>query len=170
MTIITDIKPIDFSDNAAIEKEINDFCLKYAYAGVEHALVISPNGNMYSLKGTKGNVNSEIINKETLRGSIIIHNHPVEYGADKDDSFSFKDLKIANENELGKQYIVSGTRRDAFLLTAYNTAGIETAWDKARYKMWEEHKKNDTQVMFEQQDILRELKNYLKGFEYYENI
>jgi len=44
MTIITGIKPIDFNDKSAIEKEINAFAEKYAYAEVEHALEISPNG------------------------------------------------------------------------------------------------------------------------------
>ena len=170
MTIITEIKFIDFNNKEAIKKEIDDFTQKYAYADIEHALIISPNGNTYSLTGTKGNVNSEILGKEILRGSIIIHNHPVEYKAEQDDSFSFKDLKIANDYELGKQYVVSGKRRDAFELTQYHTIEIETAWDNAKYEMWEKHKKNDTEVVFEQQDILRELKIFLKGFKFYENI
>jgi len=68
------------------------------------------------------------------------------------------------------QYIASGIRRDAFELTEYHSIEIETIWDKARYKMWERHDINDTNVIFEQQDILRELKNYLKGFEYHENV
>jgi len=169
MTTITDVKPIDFNDKTAVINEIENFAEKYAYADVEHAVVMSPNGNIYSLTGTKGNVNSEIIGEETLQGSIIIHNHPVEYGADKDDSFSLKDLEIANEYKMGKQYLVSGTRRDAFELTEYHIVGIETAWDDAMYAMWEKHLGNKTTVVFEQQDILRELKNYLKGFEFYEN-
>jgi len=59
MTTITGIKPIDFGDKAAIKKEISDFTKKYAYADVEHALEISPDGNVYSLTGTKYSVNSE---------------------------------------------------------------------------------------------------------------
>jgi len=174
MTIITDVKPIDFKDKAAIEKKIDDFAKKYAYADVEYALIISPNGNAYSLAGNEREVNSLIIGKNVLKGSIGVHNHVLnrpEYIAKKRaDSFSLKDLKFANENELEKQYLVSGTRRDAFELVEYHIVGIETAWDNAKYKMWEIHKENDTFVIFEQEDILRELKYYLKGFEYYENV
>jgi len=88
----------------------------------------------------------------------------------KADSFSLKDLKFANENELGKQYIVSGTRRDVFELTEHHSVGIETAWSDAIYIMWEKHWDDGTKVIFEQQDVLRELNNFLKGFAYYENV
>jgi len=169
MTTITDIKPIDFDDDAAISKEINDFAEKYAYADVEHALEISPNGNMYSLTGTKYDVNSEIIGRDALKGSKSVHNHPVEPGKDKADSFSIKDLKFAAENNLGKQYIVSGKRRDAFEFSEYySNSEIETAWHNAYMKVLEKHLENDTQVVFEQEEILREFK--LKGFKYYENL
>jgi len=144
---------------------------KYAYADVEHALEISPTGNAYSLIGTSNDINSEIIGKDALKGSISVHNHPVQDGKDEDDSFSLKDLKFANENELGKQYLVSGERRDAFEFTQYYPVDeIEPAWDNARYAAWEKHIKNKTQVVFEQHDILRELKKFLKGFTYYENV
>jgi len=170
MTTITDIKPIDFNDKAAIKKEIDDFTKKYAYADVEHALVISPNGNMYSLIGDERDVNSLIVGKDALKGSIVIHNHPIQNGGNKGDSFSLKDLKFANENEVGAQYIVSGIRRDAFELTEYHSNEIETIWDKARIKSWEKHWDNRTTVLFEQQDTSRELEKYLKGFKYYENV
>ena len=170
MTTITDVKPIDFSDKTAIQKEIDDFAEKYAYADVEHALVMSPNGNMYSLVGDKRDVNSLIVGKDALKGSIGIHNHPIRNGGNKGDSFSLKDLKSANENEAGMQHLVSGIRRDTFELTEYHSIEIETNWDKARKKAWEKHWDNKTTVLFEQQDTLRELENYLKGFKFYENI
>ena len=171
MTTITSVKPIDFNDKTAITNEIEKFAEKYAYADVEHALEISPDGNAYILKGEKGNVNSEIIGQGALKSSISIHNHPVETGKDKSDSFGLKDIKFANENQQGKQYLVSGTRRDAFEFTEYYPINqIEPAWDAARYAMWKIHKANDTEVIFEQEDILRELGNYLKGFKFYENV
>ena len=46
-TTILDIRAIDFNDKKAIMKEIDDFVKKYAYADVEHALEISPNGNAF---------------------------------------------------------------------------------------------------------------------------
>jgi len=48
MTKITDVRPIDFDDIAAIAEAIDAFAKKYAYADVEYALEISPNGNMHS--------------------------------------------------------------------------------------------------------------------------
>ena len=171
MTIITDVRPVDFNDKAATAEAIDDFAKNFAYADIEHALEISPNGNMYSLTGTALDVDSLLIGKEALKGSISIHNHVVEPGKDKGDSFSLKDLKFASEHELGKQYLVSGTRFDAFELAEYCPIEVlEAIWSEARYAMWEKHLENFTEVAFEYQDILREFGNYLKGFEYYEYI
>jgi len=170
MTTITDKKPIDFNDEAAIMKEINDFAEKYAYADVEHALEISPNGNMYSLIGTTLDVDSVIIGKESLKGSISIHNHPVEIGKNKGDSFSIKDLWFATKNNLRKQYLVSGNRRDAFeFINDHTNDEISTAWKKAYNKVSENHWNNGTEIIFEQEETLRELHKYLKGFKFYEN-
>jgi len=170
MTKITEIKPIDFNDKAAIMKEIDDFCTKYAYADIEYALVMSPNGNAYSLAGSEKEVNHELVGKEALKDSIGIHNHPVEPGKDKSDSFSFKDIKSSNLNSEGKQYLVSGTRRDAYEFKEYYPVDeIEAIWDKARNDAFHKHWNDETTVEFEQQDILRELSKYLKGFKYNEN-
>jgi len=171
MTKITEVRPIDFNDKAAITEAIDDFAKKYAYADVEHALEISPNGNMYSLTGTALDVNSLLIGKDALKGSISIHNHVVEPGKDKGDSFSLKDLKFASEHEMGKQYLVSGTRFDSFEFAEYFPGDtIETPWDNAKNDAYEKHWDNETTVEFIHQDILRELCNHLKGFEYYEYI
>ena len=170
MSKITGIKSIDFNDKTAIMNEINNFAKKYAYANVEHALEISPNGNMYSLIGTTLDVDSIIIGKEALKGSISIHNHLIETGKNKGDSFSIKDLWFAAENNLGKQYVISGQRRDAFEFVEYYTRDeIDSAWNKARNVMWERHIKNETTVIFEHEDVLRELNLFLEGFKFYEN-
>ena len=171
MTTIISVKPIDFNDKEVIKKEIDDFINKYAYADIEYALEISPTGKAYILKGINGNVNSEILGKDILKGSISIHNHPVLKDNDRGDSFSKHDLVFAAEYKTGIQYIVSGERRDAFMFTEhYTNDEIESAWNKTRYKIWEYHDENDTYVVFEQEEILRELRNYLKGVVYYENI
>jgi len=131
-TTITDIRPIDFNDKTAIAKEINDFAEKYAYADIEYAIVISPNGNMYSLTGTEKGVNAEIIGKDALKGSIGIHNHPVWENNIMGDSFSIIDFKFTIENMQGKQYLVSGERRDAFEFTEYPSSDkSETIWNEA---------------------------------------
>ena len=170
MTKITDIKPIDFNDKEIIKIEINDFAEKYAYSDVERALVISPNGNAYNLTGNEKTVYYDIIGKEALKGSISIHNHPVNLENVKADSFSFDDVYASNKCLEGKQYLISGTRRDAYEFREYYPVEeIESIWDKALKQAWLTHRINGTIVEFEQQDVLRELGKYLKGFDFYEN-
>jgi len=87
------------------------------------------------------------------------------------DSFSKLDLIFAVEYKAGKQFLISGKRKDAFEYTEhYTSIEIGIAWNNAKRKMRETHWDNKTEIIFEQEEILRELKNYLKGFEYYENI
>ena len=95
-TMITGIKHVRFCDKCAIELETEAFCRKYAYAIIEYALVISPDGNAYELVGTSGNVDIGLVGKEALRGSRVIHNHPPK---DK-DSFSRDDFVRYFENGL----------------------------------------------------------------------
>jgi len=170
MTEITDIRPIDFYDETAIMKEINDFAEKYAYADIEHALILSPDGNAYNLTGSEKTVHYDIIGEEALKGSKSIHNHPVEPGKDKADSFSFEDVYTSNKYLEGKQYLVSGIRRDAYEFREYYPVDeIESIWNEALKQAWLTHRINGTIVKFEQQDVLRELGKYLKGFDFYEN-
>ena len=171
MTTITRIKPIDFSDKAAVAREIENFANTYAYADIEHALEISPTGIVYKLTGTKEDVNSEIVGKDALKGSISIHNHPVPIGENKNDSFSFKDLRFTSEHMQGRQYLVSGERYDAFEFTKYYSKDeIETAWNKAWLEALEIHWENGTKVIFEHEDILKNLNKFLEGFKFYENL
>jgi len=168
MTTITDIKPIDFNDKAAIAKEIDDFCKKYAYANIEHALEISPNGNVYSLTGTKYSVNSEVIGEEALRGSISIHNHPVPKNENMGDSFSLDDLLFAAENNLGKQYLVSGERRDFFRFTEkYTETDVYNAYVNAEKAMNFRAEIGIINIYWRQEEIIKILNEFLKGFEFY---
>jgi len=169
MTIITSIKPIDFNNKAAIEKEINNFAEEYAYAEVEHALVISPNGNAYSLRGIKYNVNSEIIGKEALLSSIIIHNHPVPKDKNMGDSFSKQDLGFAAEYKLGRQYLVSGERRDIFKYIGNLTREqIEIKYDEALNIARRIALETNISIYAEEQQIMEILNEILEGFEFYE--
>jgi hypothetical protein len=171
MTIITEIKFIDFNDKTAVEKEINDFAEEYAYADIEYALEISSDGKVYSLAGTKSNVNSEIIGKESLLGSVGIHNHIVEKGLDRYDSFSIYDLKYASKNKTSKQYLISGERHNAFEFTKYITEEeIDIVWQSAKNIVYEKSSIGDIDLDFwEQEAILRVLNDTLEGFEFYEN-
>ena len=168
MTKITEIKPIDFNDKSAVEKEIDNFAKRYAYADIEHALEISPDGNVYSLTGTKNEVNSEIIGKESLKGSISIHNHPVGLGEIKDDSFSKQDLGFATENKLGMQYLVSGERRNAFeYIGSLTRDEIEEKYDEAFTIVRSIALETGINIYAEQQQIMEKLNEILEGFVFY---
>jgi len=169
MTTITDIKPIDFNDKTAIQKEIDDFCLKYAYADVEHALEISPNGNVYSLIGTKISVNSALIGKEALIGSIGIHNHVVLEETNIGDSFSKLDLGFAAEYKTGKQYLISGERKNAFeYIGNLNRGKIEGKYDEAFTMVRIIAFETGIDIHAEQQQIMEKLSEILEGFVFYE--
>ena len=169
-TTIIDIKNIDFTDKKLISELINDFAGKYAYADVEHALEISPTGKAYTLMGTGKNVSPNIIGDETLINSIGVHNHPVRIGEIKGDSFSHEDLDLTSYYTAGKQYLISGERRNAFEFAKYySSTEIETAWNKAWLEVLEKHWENGTKVIYEQEEILQILNLFLEGFVFYEN-
>ena|GEM_PF-904618 len=168
MTTITDIKPIDFNDEAAIKKEIDNFAKKYAYADVEHALVISPDGNVYSLTGTKINVNSSLVGRDTLIGSIGTHNHPVPQGDAMGDSFSKQDLGFAIEYKTGKQYLISGERKNAFEYAGDLTReDIEKKYDEAFMIVRSIALETGIDIYSEQQQIMEKLNEELEGFVFY---
>ena len=169
-TMIIDIKDIDFTDKINIMSMINNFANKFKYADVEYALEISPINKAYTLMGTEKGVNPKVIGDEALIGSIGVHNHPVPMGKNKGDSFSFEDLDSANYYKTGKQYLVSGERRDAFELTKYySSTEIEIARNKALRKIWEKHMENNTEVIYEQEEIMQKLNLFLEGLKFYEN-
>jgi len=165
-----DKQPIDFNDADAVNQAIKHFCDEHAFSDLEHSLDISPKGYAYSLTGSKYNVDSGIIGEDALIGSIGIHNHPVGYGELMDDSFSRHDLLFANKYKQGKQYLVSGRRRNAFEFTQFYTDNeIYSAWENAYYMMLEKSLKEENTIEWEQEEILKILGNILKGFTFYEN-
>ena len=170
MTKITDVKFIDFNDKTAIEKELYDFAEKYAYADVEYSLTISPDNRVYLLQGKEKAVNTGLLESDILKQSISIHNHTVQINEYMADSFSFDDLDYANYYHAGKQYLTSGERREAFEFTQYHTTDeVTQAWANSQRLMWENHVNNNTEVIFEHEEILRNLNLFLEGFEFYEN-
>jgi len=141
MTKITDVKLIDFNDKSAIRKEIDNFVNKYAYADTEYSLTISPNNHAYLLTGIKSGVDTSLLGADVLRDSISIHNHIVPKGENEGDSFSKRDLLFTAEYKTGKQYLVSGSRKNVFELIGdkYSEYDIYNAWEQAKLKVWKNH-------------------------------
>jgi len=164
------VNKIDFNDNKAVFELIENFCKDNAYSDIENVLVISPAGNYYIVAGNKFSVETLIVGEDNLIGSICIHNHPVSKNGVIGNSFSKYDLAFAAEYKLGKQYLISGSRRNAFeyignlgydeMINEYNKAFNmvrDIAWDTG------------IAIYAEEQQVLEKLKDILGGFVFYEN-
>jgi SPP1 gp7 family putative phage head morphogenesis protein len=169
-TKIIDVRRVDFSDDKKIQEQIEAFSDKYAYAKVEYAMVMSLAGKAYELEGLSGVVNPGLVGREALKGSIVIHNHPVRFeDTDRDDSFSLMDLIFAAEYKTGKQYLTSGKRRNAFEFTKKMTsAEISEAWKKAEDRILMQALNQEIKIEWRQEEILREIKSMIEGFKFYE--
>jgi hypothetical protein len=165
------ITRVNINNDTAVNTEFNQFANEFRNADIEHSLDISPNGNAYLVRGGNGTVNSaNLIGKENLIGSIGIHNHPPWDGFKTSDSFSYMDLLDAAKYQKGIQFLVSGERRNAFLLTEAVTAEeITIAWIEAENAVYG-NPVNDYDLMFKQESILKELGRHLRGFKFYEDI
>jgi len=77
---------------------------------------------------------------------------------------------FAIRNNTGKQYLISGERRDAFQFTKnYSEVEFINAWDSSQKEIWQKHLDNKTQPIFIFEEILQKLNLYLEGFKFYEN-
>ena len=169
-TSITIVESVNFNDKLAVERQINDFAKKYAFANVEHARIISPNGNAYTLRGIGEIVDPTFIGDDALRGSIVIHNHPPYPWGEPYDSFSVDDLGFASRHNQMKHYLVSGVRRNSFEFTKTFTEDVVyDAWDNAESIMVEEAFDGLITIINRQEEILKILNRELEGFAFYEN-
>ncbi|MCL2775854.1 MAG: hypothetical protein FWD71_21290 [Oscillospiraceae bacterium] len=165
---ITDINNINFYDTKEIDRLIEDFADKYAYADIEYALTISPVGKAYTLKGISNFVSPKMLGKDILKGSIGIHNHPLRFGENMDDSFSKLDLAFAVEYKTGKQYLISGERRNALEYTGNLTREkIEGKYDEAFAAVRSIALETGIDIYAEQQQIMEKLSEILEGFVFY---
>ncbi len=170
-TTIDSVEPFDFNNKAAVQNVVNEFFEQYKDAQEEHAVVISPLGQLFRLTGTHGVVNTSLIGKDALIGSIGMHNHPIFGGFECDDSFSLADVKFSIEYKTGIEYLVSGTRRNSFIYTGELTVSeIIEEYEKSKYNIYQAAFENDFEIGFLQEDIMRDLAKRLKGFIFNEYI
>ena len=164
-------EPIDFNNEQAIREQLEDFAQRYRNAPIEYARIISPNGRVYTVKGQGSIVHPHIIGEDALRGSIGIHSHPVPQGGEvSGDSFSKGDLVFAARDKTGKQYLVTGERRNAFEFTKeFTLQEISQAWGEAEKEAIFDAALKNRDVENRQEATLRILSEILEGFEYHEN-
>lgn len=170
-TTIDEVIAFNFSDKKAMRKEIDSFVEQYADAEVEHAFVFSPSGKLYKLTGTSVSVNTELVGDDDLVGSICIHNHPVDKGYDKADSFSVFDVRSAVEHKTGMDFLVSGSRRESFVYTGSLTADeLVEEYEKAIKKALEIALNTGGSVEYWQEAAMMGLAENVEGFVFYEDI
>lgn len=162
------IKEIPFDDVTVRTAEIERFCADFADAKEEHALVFAKNGRAYQIVGIVGAVNPAIIGEDLLESSIGIHNHPIiEDG--QGDSFSKEDLIFSARCKTGMEYLISGNRRNAFVLTrAFTEEEIRRAWKKAKDTMLAMSHAGVIDIDWEQEIIMQILAEQNGGIEFYE--
>lgn len=155
---ITGVSKIDINDESAVQSSLDDFAKQYADAPIEHARVITPNGTVYDIAGNSSFVNTEIVGKEELAGSRILHNHPVPDGEMVADSFSVDDLRFAARYKTGRNYLATGEWRHSFEIIGDMSADeAETLYEScqkaAKDRAWE----TEIDIEYEQLETMREV-------------
>ena len=78
-------------------------------------------------------------------------------------------MVFAIENNLGKQYLISGERRNAFILTEkYSETEIYSIYKTAEKKMNIKAELGEIVINWRREEILKILNEILKGFEFYD--
>lgn len=169
-TTLESVRDINFTNAAAIKQELESFVSEHALSDVEHALVLSPDGKGYHLVGLEGTVNTALAGEDALRGAVVIHNHPVPRGEPMADSFSKDDVRFAVVHRAGKQYLISGTRRNAFTYHGDASADdVYVAYERAFDDVRERAFCGELEIVFEKEEIMKALDKYLEGFKFYES-
>ena len=83
------IGKIDYNDNKAVAKALQDFEADVKDSQIEKCIVITQSGEKYMVYGDKWTVNTDIL-KDKMKGSINEHNHVT---GESQYSFSYEDLK-----------------------------------------------------------------------------
>lgn len=161
---------VDPTDKAKVSDTVEEFAKSFSISEKEHSIVITKSGEVFSLTGTSVTVDPSVVGPKKLRGSIGAHNHPVPSGETMGDSFSRADLMFSAKHRTGIEYLVSGSRRNAFeFLYEYTEEEIYHAWAKAFQTVRERALSGELIIEWEQEEILKVLVEQLEGFVFYEN-
>lgn len=80
---------VDFNNEKEVIKLLKDFESKHKNESIEHAMVILPNGEVYTCSGNENSVMIDEIFKEKLKGACVSHNHPLN-----ETGYTFSDLDL----------------------------------------------------------------------------
>jgi hypothetical protein len=86
------------------------------------------------------------------------------------DSFGKQDLGFAAEYKTGKQYLISGKRRNAFIYTGnLSETELYEVYEQAKFNARNNAWENAIEIEYLQADTMRELMKIIEGIEFYEN-
>ena len=97
---------VSYNDYEGIERLFNKFCENHKGDNIEHALVVTMDGEVYHCKGKTGAVDSTILWPK-LQGAKVIHNHPDD-GTIYGDCFSFADFSAFFKYKIKRLEVISG--------------------------------------------------------------
>lgn len=129
---------ISMSDLTKIDQMLTSFEAENRDAEYEKALVILQDGNVYECHGTSRNVYPDADLGDKIKGSIITHNHPVEY---TEYSFSDQDCGLFENFELqilrgvDKRYGYELTRLHNEVDELKSIFDISSSDDEARHEI-----------------------------------
>ena len=106
------IKKIDRSDFNAVKAAVDDFEEMHRASEIEHAIVITDDGEVYHCSGVIDGVDISATRKN-LKNSIVSHNHPMsvtDYSFGGDDRIAFNSLGIARMRGVDLKYTYEFSR------------------------------------------------------------
>ena len=159
---------IAYNDDEAVEARFLQFCKDHEDSDVEYALVITKDGEVYSITGDFDSVDISIIG-EKLNGAKVIHNHPDNknnYG----DCFSKTDFSTYFRWSIGQLDVTSGLGRFTMKYSG-NTMTAEKAvqlYDEAYNEVVNLALWGGKTIKYIQKCVMEELNAKLEHLEYKE--
>ena len=144
---------IDPNDSKAVQAELEKFIAENADSDIEKCLVISKNGDMFTVYGDPYTVNTGLLG-ETMEGSINIHNHVTGMGK---YSFSYEDLMTSAVD--GSKLVLGFDEKYIYTMSnipsELSNMPLELSIDKV-YKAYHEAERQVGERMYNGEPILDE--------------
>lgn len=154
---------IAYNDNEGVKELFSRFCEEHMGDDVEHALVVTVDGEVYHCIGDSDIVDISVLGHK-LQGAVVIHNHPGNrdiYG----DCFSLADFSAFFKYKIKRLEVISGL---GHYFIEYNGLPLPegqllTLYNEAYYAVLDKVWKSGDTIEYMQRDIAIWLGKNLKG-------
>ncbi|MGN0633373.1 MAG: hypothetical protein ACI4JW_05845 [Oscillospiraceae bacterium] len=109
------IKTIDPNDREAIRREFAEFEKTVVNESIEHALVVTKDGEVFHCYGVKDRVFVDYDLGDKLNGASVSHNHPIsetEFSFSNNDLYLFYNYKLEELRGIDEKYEYRLSRTD----------------------------------------------------------